>query len=79
MLNVIITSTKSPKYPKLMVTSKGKVVLFSSKTDGTIVFNGSGHSISSTHIVGYHTDCWAPEDFTDFRGSVKLTNATEEG
>lgn len=44
------------------------IVLFTDDTTGTVV---QGNSFLS---VGYHSDKWNPEDFTDFRGSVTLTN-----
>ena len=44
------------------------IVLFTSDTTGTII-QGDAYL-----FVGYHNDEWNPGDFTDYFGSVIITN-----
>ena len=53
---------KSLPYPKLMVTAEKKdlIVLFDSKSSGTVMVCTSGR-----HKIGYHSLHWCDADFED--------------
>ena len=55
-------------YPKLMITDRGKIVLFSEIGTGTVVQSCE----NSDDKVGYHCDNWAMVFFEDFKGVVKI-------
>ena len=61
-------SEKSP-FPKLMVAYDGLVVLMTNNDVGTAVHQGK-----SAHEVGEHRKDWAMHHFTNFNGSVTLSN-----
>jgi hypothetical protein len=77
MLNVKEINATSATFPKLMIACNGKVVLFNSKASGMIVRNATNTLSLSEHVVGYYTDCWAPEDFVDYLGEISLSNNAE--
>ena len=73
-----VKSTKqkanSPRdFPKLMVTTEGKVVLFSAEGRGTVVFNEESNGFETSGI-GYHTNSWSMRKFTDYLAEVTLFN-----
>ncbi len=72
MVNVSTSETKAPcSYPKLMENSNGTIVLLSNSRDGVVIFKGEGD-----REVGYISK-WDTQFFTDYTGTVSLTN--EEG
>lgn len=63
---------KQPKtFPKLMVNSKGRVVLFTSSRSGTIVKTSGG----ADHVIGVVIEeGFEPSLYTDYEGTVTLSN-----
>ena len=60
-------------FPKLMiitadVTDKGMIVLMRKYEEGTVVREGKSYTI------GFSTDSWCMEDFSEFKGSITLSN-----
>jgi len=56
-------------FPKLMRgNGTGSIVLFTRKGVGTVVYNGGLHSL------GEHGTDWRASEFTDYDGSVILSN-----
>ena len=71
MLNSKLTPPKPlAKYPKLMVNPAGKIVLFTSDGHGTVVSPVYGE----IHKMGYRSRTWAMQNFTNYDGTVSLTN-----
>lgn len=72
-VNVKLTKAarKKAEYPKLRVGQSGIVVLFVDKTTGTVVRETMEYTLGT-----YLTD-WAENHFTDFNGSVELSNNLE--
>ncbi len=57
------------EYPKLMrYLATGVIVKFTSHETGTIV--GVGHTGSGTYYVGYHSDEWNEEVFSDYNPEI---------
>lgn len=63
---------KELPFPKLMITKKGKVVLFYRKDHGAIVCYKAPHD--SDEEIGYISDKWIMSSFKDFHGSITLSN-----
>lgn len=58
------------EYPKLMIHQDGSIVLFIEYGAGTILFNARLHGMD----VGKFSPIWVMENFTDFHGSITLSN-----
>ena len=57
------------EYPCLMQWKSGDLlVLFTSYTKGTVVFEGDGHS------MGYYSNSWQHGNFKPFKGKLVLSN-----
>jgi hypothetical protein len=56
-----------------MVAKDGEVVLFSGPGIGTSVREAE----SGVHKVGYYTESWGMQFFTDFNGTVTLENSRD--
>lgn len=56
-------------FPKLMVAKDGLVVLFKRTEIGVVV-----HAPDGCWMMGDHSDGWYMEEFTDFTGSITLSN-----
>ena len=57
------------QYPCLMQWKHGDLlVLFTSYTKGTVVFEGDGHP------VGHYSDNWQFGNFNPFKGKLVLSN-----
>lgn len=56
-------------FPKLMISSKDLIVLFTEPEIGTVVFSSNG-----LHSVGEHYEGWLMPNFKDFNGVVELSN-----
>lgn len=70
IISTIDTNEKKEKpFPKLMVTAEGMVVAFKDKGIGGIVY-----SVSDCEPVGYISNTWIMKNFTDFNGSITLSN-----
>jgi len=63
-----------PDFPKLMISTKGIIVLFESKEHGMVV---GGKSKNWSTIGEYLTE-WDMSQFSDYDGSVTIQNALEE-
>ena len=63
---------KKLKYPKLMGTEKGLVVLFIKDYFGTVIMPNSHHK------AGDMGDAWDMSCFIDYKGTIELTNVSEE-
>ncbi len=57
-------------YPKLMVADEGLIVLFLEAEEGTVIQ-------SDNYQCGYYAEDWEMSDFTDFNGTVTLSNGSE--
>jgi len=58
------------KYPCLMISSVGRIVMFNSYKCGVQI-----NTVSSGNLeIGDYLNCWAIEDFKPFNGSVTLSN-----
>ena len=60
-------------FPKLMiitadVTNKGMIVLMRKYEEGTVVRE------NKSYTIGYSTDTWQMQHFSDFKGSITLSN-----
>jgi len=57
-------------FPKLMISSEGKtLILFKSKHQGTVI-----QSTDKFYEVGLSDDGWNSAMFTDYEGSITLSN-----
>lgn len=71
---IVINGEDKPKrnYPWMGIVYNDLdhiVVLFSKDSIGTIVY-----STSNSDTVGYNCNYWNMEDFTEFEGSITLSN-----
>lgn len=66
---VIGTQKEQTTYPRLMISNFGRVVLFSEQDKG-VVINYS----EDPGEVGYYGDSWTMREFSDFIGTVELSN-----
>lgn len=70
MINAkVVSENVEMPFPKLMATRDGDVVLFSKKHKGTVIINESG-----IYPHGYYSDGWTMEYYTDFHGTITLSN-----
>lgn len=59
-------------YPCLMTahsSSGSKVVLFTNKHSGTVVY-----SLGKQQPIGYYSEAWEMSGFTPFDGTIELSN-----
>lgn len=61
------------KYPCLMKSDKGLVVLFYEAGVGTVIVPGK-----SMYEIGNHLKKWADDQFKPFHGTVELSNEAKE-
>ena len=61
-------SAPTIKYPCLMRTRDGLIVLVVARGSGTVV------KPTTEYEPGYYSDAWNTDDFTPFTGSVTLSN-----
>ena len=59
---------KSIDFPKLMIDEEDLIVLFDEYKEGFVVRAKLGYAL------GYHSDSWDMQDFTDYDGEVTLKN-----
>lgn len=62
------TRAKEKDFPKLMISKNGTVVLFSKSCVGIAV------NTTSNYDIGYLSEEWFMGNFTDFTGTVTLSN-----
>jgi hypothetical protein len=60
-------------FPKLMACKDGQINLFIEENRGVVVYKGGSISWS----VGYFSEDWKMNSFTDFHGTVTLSNDDE--
>ena len=73
MINVTIGESKTQEkelFPKLMISGLGRIVLFTSKRSGIVMYEKE-----YCFGVGHFSECWANEDFTDYNEPITLQNA----
>ena len=71
---VIENSSKKSKFPKLMQSSwNGVIVLMAECCVGMVVGNPSD-SFANASQVGYQSKHWNKARFSDYKGSLVLTN-----
>jgi hypothetical protein len=56
-------------YPKLMKSKIGKIVLMTAHGVGTVLSDEQGYA-----KVGQYGGDWSMENFTDFHGTITLSN-----
>jgi hypothetical protein len=54
--------------PKIMTTGRGNVVLFTGYSTGMVIKN------TIDYQVGWYSQQWNMDDFTDFNGTLTLSN-----
>jgi hypothetical protein len=65
---VSIEAKGENSFPKLMQSNDtSDVVLFTKNEIGVVIGNGFRH-------VGYYSECWTMNRFTDYNGTVTLSN-----
>lgn len=72
MINVTETP-QEPEFPVLMERIDGgqnRVVLFTSPTEGTVVYNPV-----NPETVGWHNDAWDLSEYKLYTGTLLLVNA----
>lgn len=71
MKSIINTGNEKKElpFPKLMVSNNGNVVLFVNSQEGFCVYS----SPEFDRLFGLY-DTWNISDFTDFNGSITLSN-----
>lgn len=72
MINVTIgeSKTQEVKYPKLMISDLGRIVLFTNKRSGIVMYEKEYH-----YGIGHLSESWNTEDFTDYNEPITLQNA----
>lgn len=68
-MEVIVNQDTTKTYPKLMISTKGTVVLFLRRGYGTCV-----RTLMDGHQLGEYSETWSMELFEDFYGEVVLSN-----
>ena len=58
-------------FPKLMILDKGLIVLFTNNCKGTVI------KANSENEIGDVSDTWNTSVFTDYKGTIELTNVTD--
>lgn len=69
-VKVEVNEKKLKNYPKLMVSDDGCKVLFIETEVGVCVDKGN----NPLNYIGEYSDRWAENEFTDFTGSITLSN-----
>ena len=62
---------KEKPFPKLMIANgvKDRIVLFTDRSTGTVVYDGS-----DLYQVGYYSSGWLISVFVPFHGTIQLSN-----
>ncbi len=69
---------KKASYPKLMIAKNGGVIVLmtaekGNEGTGTVLYGGK----TTFRATGHYSKTWAMERFSDYDGSVTLTNTEE--
>jgi hypothetical protein len=62
-------NSRSLPYPKLMISDKGTIVLFSNRATGVVLLQGS-----SSYKIGFHSFAWDLTAFSDYYEAITLQN-----
>ena len=62
-------NSRSLEYPKLMISEKETIVLFNCHAVGIVLLEGF-----STYEIGFYSNTWDMNAFTDFTGLITLQN-----
>jgi hypothetical protein len=62
-------NSRSLPYPKLMISDKGTIVLFSDRAIGVVLLEGS-----SIYKIGFHSFTWDLTAFSDYYEAITLQN-----
>ena len=62
-------NSRSLPYPKLMISVKGTIVLFSDHAKGVVLLQGS-----SPYKIGHYSDTIDMNNFSDYYESITLQN-----
>jgi hypothetical protein len=57
------------KFPCLMISSCGSIVLFSEQNEGTLLLDNKG-----VYGIAYYDDSWIMDKFKPFHGQITLSN-----
>lgn len=68
-----VSGSTKPEFPKLMVSKKGTVVLFTKLGAGCVVGFTEGAD-ESEYTLGQYSATWATFNFEPFEGEVTLSN-----
>lgn len=72
---LIEKNTETPRFPKLMISNTGDVVLFSEEGAGMVVYGPIGYDEDEDRYnEGYYCETWLMDRFKDFNGEIKLSN-----
>ena len=61
--------SRSLPYPKLMISNKGKIVLFQDRAIGVVLLEGF-----SDYKIGHHSNTWDMNNFSDYYEAITLQN-----
>ncbi len=70
VVNVENAKAEKP-FPKLMISESGRIVLFSKLGCGTVLREPE---VETAYSIGHYSDTWSLTKFTDFNGTVTLSN-----
>ena len=62
-------NSRSLPYPKLMISDKGTIVLFTDRAIGVVLLQGS-----SIYNIGFYSATWDFTAFSDYYESITLQN-----
>ena len=62
-------NSRSLPYPKLMISDKGTIVLFSDRAKGMVLLEGN-----STYILASYSNTWDMNAFSDYYEAITLQN-----
>ena len=62
-------NSRSLPYPKLMISEKGTIVLFSDKSIGVVLLEGI-----TNYKIGHHSFSWDMNSFSDYYEAITLQN-----
>jgi len=62
-------NSRSLPYPKLMISEKGTIVLFSDRAIGVVLLQGS-----SLYKIGFYSFTWDLTAFSDYYEAITLQN-----
>jgi hypothetical protein len=73
-MKITVTSGVDPIYPKLMIAESGELVYFVAQDCGICLTVIGDHDTSECASPGTYREDWIMSKFTEYTGSVTLTN-----